>query len=100
MNSSMFTYAKSTMQTDNLKDTLQKLHANLESANTVDPDVRGLLEVLDRDIQNLLAKKDDSANVSGLVTRAQTLSAKFASEHPQLEQVMRELADALARIGI
>jgi hypothetical protein len=90
------------MSTDNLKDALKKLHANLESTSTVDAELKTLLKVLDNDIQNLLAKKDDasSSEVPDLVTRAQSLSAKFATEHPQLEQVMRELADTLARMGI
>ncbi|MGZ3157575.1 MAG: DUF4404 family protein [Burkholderiaceae bacterium] len=89
------------MPIDNLKDTLKKLHANLESTSTVDAELKTLLKVLDSDIQNLLAKKEDAASdVPDLVTRAQSLSAKFATEHPQLEQVMRELADTLARMGI
>lgn len=89
------------MPNENLKDTLKQLHANLESAKTVDSETRLLLQVLDSDIRSLLNKnEDDTAEVSGLVTRAQSLSAKFATEHPQLETVLRELADTLARMGI
>lgn len=89
------------MPNQHLKDTLKKLHANLASTNAVDAEMAALLKVLDSDIQNLLNKKGEHApDVSNLVTRAQSLSAKFATEHPQLEQVMRELADTLARMGI
>lgn len=89
------------MPTDDLKDALKKLHANLESTNSVDTELKTLLKVLEGDIQNLLAKKEDApADVGDLVTQAQSLSAKFATEHPQLERIVRELADSLARMGI
>ena len=89
------------MPTDDLKDALKKLHANLESTNSVDTELKTLLKVLEGDIQNLLAKKEDApADVDDLVTQAQSLSAKFATEHPQLERIVRELADSLARMGI
>ncbi|HEY8100381.1 MAG TPA: DUF4404 family protein [Burkholderiaceae bacterium] len=89
------------MSTDNLKDTLKKLHANLESTGTVDAELKTLLRTLESDIQNLLSKNEEStSDVSGLAKQAQSLSAKFATEHPQMEQIVRELADALARMGI
>ncbi len=89
------------MPTEPLKDALKKLHANLESTNSVDAELQTLLKVLESDIQKLLSKKENqTSDVSGLVTQAQSLSAKFATEHPQLEQIMRELADTLARVGI
>jgi chromosome segregation ATPase len=89
------------MSTDNLKDALKKLHANLESTGTVDAELKSLLKVLESDIQNLLSKKEESASdLNSLATQAQSLSARFATEHPQMEQIVRELADALARMGI
>lgn len=89
------------MPIDDLKDALKKLHANLESTNAVDAELKGLLKVLESDIHNLLAKNEEApADVNDLVTQAQSLSAKFATEHPQLEQIVRELADSLARMGI
>jgi hypothetical protein len=73
----------------------------LEATNSVDAEMKSLLKVLDSDIRHLLSKKDEETpDANDLATRAQSLSAKFATEHPQLEQVMRELADSLARMGI
>jgi chromosome segregation ATPase len=89
------------MPIDDLKDALKKLHANLESTNNVDAEMKTLLKVLESDIQNLLARKEETpADVNDLVTQAQSLSARFATQHPQLEQIVRELADSLARMGI
>jgi hypothetical protein len=37
---------------------------------------------------------------TGLSSRAQEISARFAAAHPHLEPVLRELTDTLQRIGI
>ena len=104
------------MTTDNLKQTLIELHAALEKSGPLDPELVHLLKVLDNDIQVTLVRHSDTAqgattattatsgsNVAddtGLTSRAQALSAKFAAQHPHLEPVLRELTDTLQRIGI
>jgi hypothetical protein len=96
------------MGTDALKNTLKELHSKLESGQAPDPELMQLLQTLDADIHALLAKQagagaattvaaDDSA---GLADRARAISAGFATQHPHLEPVLRELTDMLARIGI
>lgn len=87
------------MTIDNLKNTLQDLHARLESAGTVDDELRDLLQVLDRDIRHLLNKQDGEEE-STLAERARELSAKLAAQHPQLETILRELTNTLERMGI
>lgn len=87
------------MTIDNLKTTLKDLHARLETASAVDEELLDLLQVLDRDIQQLLNKQANEED-STLAQRAQELSAKFAAQHPQLETVLRELANTLERMGI
>lgn len=108
------------MATDNLKQSLENLHASLKATADVDPDLAALLQVLERDIQTLLERQQQSATQSetlqseaplepqpaivpdadSLVERAQEISAKFAVRHPHMEPALRELADTLARIGI
>ena len=89
------------MDTNNLKDTLKSLRADLESTNHVDPEIRDLLQVLDRDIHQLLARENrQSTNAEGLIERAQAISAKLAVRHPHMEPALREVADMLARMGI
>jgi len=89
------------MGSDALKDKLRELHSSLDSASVPDAELTQLLRVLDADIRGLLAKQpgvvDDAA---GLATRTREISARFASRHPQLEPMLRELTDMLARIGI
>ncbi|MDP3841542.1 MAG: DUF4404 family protein [Oxalobacteraceae bacterium] len=89
------------MNTNNLKQTLIKLHANLEATENLDPELKEILQVLDKDIQVLLDKDEtDSSITNELVDRSQAISAKFAAQHPQLEPVLRELGQILHRMGI
>lgn len=89
------------MTTNNLKQTLIKLHANLEATENLDPELKEILQVLDKDIQVLLDKDEtDSSITNELVDRSQAISAKFAAQHPQLEPVLRELGQILHRMGI
>ena len=95
------------MTIDNLKESLQKLHATLESGAPVDPEIKALLQTLDSDIQKLLANDAgatadaaDNDSSSNLVKQAQKISARLAARHPHLEPVFREIADTLTNMGI
>lgn len=95
------------MSIDNLKESLQKLHATLESGAPVDPEIKALLQTLDADIQKVLANHADATLAppaeeasSDLVNQAQKISARLAVRHPHLEPVFRDIADMLTKMGI
>jgi hypothetical protein len=89
------------MTADNLKESLKQLHANLETTGQVDPELKQLLQMLDSDIQLLLAKEARSTeDANGLADRAQAISAKFAAEHPHVEPALRDLGNILSSMGI
>ena len=95
------------MSIDNLKESLQKLHATLESGAPVDPEIKALLQTLDADIQKVLANNADATlstpveeASSDLVNQAQKISARLAVRHPHLEPVFRDIADMLTKMGI
>jgi ABC-type transporter Mla subunit MlaD len=88
------------MDTNNLKETLKSLRATLESTNTVDEEMKALLQDLDRDIRELLDKEEDDSGAAGLIERAQAISARLAVKHPHFEPVLREVADTLTKMGI
>jgi len=92
------------METENLKQSLKQLQARLEATADVDPELRALLQSLDGDIHQLLARDSASAAAAPdgnrLLEQAQALGARFAVRHPHLEPALREVADALARMGI
>ena len=83
---------------DRLKDRLANLHERLAATDDVDPELRELLTVLDRDIHKLL--EGDDAQPDDLAGRAESAASRFAANHPQLEPILREIAAVLARAGI
>ena len=89
------------MTTDALKEKLKELHTALEGAHGVDAELSELLRVLDTDIRALLNKSASGQVVeSGLATRTQSISARFAAKHPKLATVLGELTDMLSSLGI
>jgi hypothetical protein len=89
------------MNVENLKETLKKLQASLESNGKVDAELKDLLQVLDNDIHQLLGQETSAAgDTSGLAERAQFISVKFAAKHPHLEPLLRELVDILTGMGV
>lgn len=85
-----------------LKAQLKALHQNLAETGEVDEELQELLRQLDRDIESLLDKGAEEAEVDtfGLAERTQELGARFAVEHPRLEPTLRELGRILANMGI
>ena len=89
------------MKTNQIKDTLRRLHADLDARNVVDPELRELLADLDADIHKLLERGEDSApDSASLVERLESIETEFATEHPTIERFARELIDALGKMGI
>ena len=89
------------MNSDELKGALRKLKSELESRRALDPELRALLEALDGDIRDALrGEASASATPHGLVERAEALEVRFAVRNPEIEGVLREVIDALARMGI
>lgn len=87
------------MTIDNLKNTLKELHAKLEASGNDDVEFKQLLQTLDNDIRHYQATEEAPPD-SDFAAQAQSLSAKFAAQHPTLEPILRELTDILGRMGI
>ena len=89
------------MNGNELKGALRKLKSELESHRSIDPELRALLEELDGDIHDALSgETSENAAPHGLVERAEALEVRFAARNPELESLVREVIDALARMGI
>lgn len=80
------------MGQERLKALLAELHEELHQVGEIDPDTRKILAELGDDIEEV-------ASV-GAAERARRLESKFAAEHPVLERIAREIADALTKMGI
>ncbi len=89
------------MSAGDIKDTLARLHAELEDAPKVDEDLKQLLLNVDADIHQLLEQEDRQVHeVTGMADRLEGMAADFAAQHPTTERFFREIIEALGRMGI
>lgn len=95
------------MKVEQMKHLLVQLHQGLQSGEAVDEELKGMLQTLNVDITQALAKQElqaqESANdpiYSALSERSQSLSAQFAAKHPHLEMALREVSEILGKMGV
>ncbi|MFW9616948.1 DUF4404 family protein [Aquabacterium sp.] len=90
------------MNTQQVSSLLKKLQTELESGKPIDDSLRDSLKQLDRDIQQVLSKPAQQAetDTSSIESRAQALEARFETEHPYLATMVRDVMDALGKMGI
>jgi hypothetical protein len=70
----------------------------LQRSEVFDIEARQILDDLHKDVDQL--EEAGERQVEPALGRIKELEAKFASKHPALERIGRELADALAKMGI
>lgn len=84
------------MGKDRIRDLLTQLQEEIRSTD-VDDEVRELINELDKDIHGVIENDED---VNALIDRAKEMEAHFATRYPAAERFMREVIDALVRMGI
>ena len=84
------------MSNERIKKLLAQLREELESTD-VDDDLQKLMGELDDEIHGVI---ENDADVNALVDGAHEMEAEFATKHPAAERFMREVIDALVRMGI
>ncbi len=82
---------------EQLKAKLTHLRESLSSIEQLDEESRTLLSQLDTDIQSVLAgqSSDDS-----LDSRIEQQAVQFEGKHPQMSAILRDIMDALSKMGI
>jgi ABC-type transporter Mla subunit MlaD len=97
------TFTADTMSDTQIRDTLQRLHTVLQSQPQIDPELKALLQTLDQDIRHALEHAAEQpgggAQANDLAEQTQSLAARFAVEHPNIDLVLRELRSLLLGIG-
>jgi septal ring factor EnvC (AmiA/AmiB activator) len=89
------------MSKEAIRSALERLHAELERAPPLDEDLRKLLLDVDADIHQALHRPSSKAEGrQRLRARVESLAADLAGAHPAAERFLRELIDALGRMGI
>ena len=86
------------MTDKNLNELLSELNQALEKIDEIDPETRALVKDLDEDINRLLESGEE--DLDGVVDRARSIETRFALDYPVAERFLREIIDALAKVGI
>ena len=77
---------------------LAQLNKELQRSEDFDIESRQILDDLNKGVDQI--EESDEVQIEPMLDRIKALEAKFASKHPALERIIRELADALAKMGI
>jgi phage-related baseplate assembly protein len=86
-----------------LRELLARARERLSQAGSVDADSQKHLSALVRDIDRALGRGGarDAASEAGVhAHRLESLAVRFEADHPSLAEVIREVIDALVRVGI
>ena len=86
------------MSNKEIRELLARLQGEIRNTE-LDEDTRALVQDLDDDIHGLLSAKGQGERDS-VLQKAKELETNFATEHPAIERFMREVIDALVRMGI
>ena len=86
------------MSQEKIRLLLSELQQELARAEEVDDETLALVRRLDENIDEFIESAEQRN--SPVLDDAIALEARFASNHPVAERLLRELVDNLARIGI
>ena len=90
------------MDNKHLQNSIEKLHRELASADSIDDESREMLQELAQDVEKLAGDEGAATKVEHASTTGQLQNAalRFESEHPKLSMTLGEVIDALGRLGI
>ena len=84
------------MKHQELEELLKKLHAEVDSIDSVDEENLKLLRDLEKDIDELL----DRSDTSSIVERLRDAIKQFEVSHPTLTSMLSEISNILSNAGI
>ena len=89
------------MPEQHLRQTLEKLHTEMQRADTIDDRSRELLRSVLADIEDLLERKQKpSTPPESIAERLREALTAFENTHPTLTHAIGAVADALSNMGI
>lgn len=86
------------MKKRDIREIVAQLRHELRRAEDIELHSRRKAEELHRDVERL--EDADDADIPSLLDRARELETDFAVRHPTLERIARDLADAIAKMGV
>ena len=81
-----------------IKGLLAQIGKELQRADDIDVETRTTLTELHSEVEKLADPGE--IEVESVLDTVKALESKFAVKHPVLEQMARELADAISKMGI
>ena len=81
-----------------VKKILAELGKEMQRGEDFDIDARQVLNELHKDAARI--EESGESHIQPMLDRIKEFESKFAANHPGLERAARELADALAKMGI
>ncbi len=87
------------MSNTQIRELLARLKQAMQETE-LDDATRSMVRDLDSEIHDLLEADGKSAQTDSVLEKARELETSFAAEHPTIERFMREVIDALVRMGI
>lgn len=92
------------MTTEEIKSTLKQLKSELERKEPIDAEARELLSGLESNIHAFLeetkTEPNPEASVGDLPNGVERLAIQLEADHPTLAPVLRQIGEALSRMGI
>lgn len=88
------------MSAETIKSSLVKLRESLDNAGEVDAETLALAQSLELDIQKLLDAESENPPLNSSVDVAMALETRFEQEHPRTAGIVREIINALHKMGI
>ena len=87
------------MSNEKIQELVKKLREQLHTT-AVDADTRSMMVQLESDIDDLINPVHESQDANPVLDVAEQLEARFASDHPTAERVVREIVDMLTKMGV
>ena len=84
------------MSKNRIKELLAQLQDEIRNTD-MDDELKTLVSDLDSDIHTVIENDEE---VNALIDRAKEVEAGFATRYPAAERFLREVIDALVRMGI
>jgi hypothetical protein len=88
------------MPTEQLRETLEKLHGELDKTDSLDAESRRLLVDVLRDIESLIGDEAHEHTQESLLDRLRSATGEFEESHPALTEAVGRVADVLSGMGI
>lgn len=91
------------MSDDSLQSKLERIHESLATAEGVDESTIEAMKTVAADIQRIIDSPAESSEAQELTTirkRVRDTVDEFESKHPHITEILGQITDLLASIGI